>query len=120
MQVHRHLRDAVQIYGMRFKWIILQDGALLADYDENRWAAQSPDGPGDLEPLLREVEAYRAETVRLLRSLSSEDWGRRGRHQTIGEVVLEPYARHELAHEEQHLSQLRHALAVPAPILGDI
>ena len=32
----RHIRDIVQVYGMRFKWMILQNDPLLPDYDENR------------------------------------------------------------------------------------
>ena len=107
----RHIRDIVQVYGMRFKWMILQDGPFLPDYDENRWAVGSPDGAADIASLLDENAAYRAETVRLLRSLTPEAWARTGRHEVLGAVELDAYVRHELAHEEQHLEQLEHALA---------
>ena len=110
MQVIRHLRDAVQVYGMRFKWMILDDEPLLPNYDENRWAADSPDGPADIESVLAAIEAYRAETVRLLRALPPAGWQRRGNHEALGWLELGPYVRHELAHEEQHLAQLQHAL----------
>jgi hypothetical protein len=111
MEVLRHFRDAVHVYGMRFKFIALQDDPFLPDYDENRWAARSPDGPADVAGMLDEIAAYRGETVRLLRSLAPDAWTRTGRHETNGPVVLEPYVRHELAHEEQHLAQLRRALS---------
>jgi hypothetical protein len=110
LEVCRHLRDAVQVYGMRFKWIILQDDPFLPNYDEDRWVADSPDGPADIDQLLAEAAAFRAETVRLLRSLPDAAWSRRGRHELNGTVSLEPYVRHELAHEEQHLDQLWRAL----------
>jgi hypothetical protein len=110
IEVCRDVRDIAQVYGMRFKWMILQDDPLLANYDEDAWASRSPDGPAELERMLDEIEAYRAETARLLRSLPPEGWQRTGRHETIGPVVLEPYVRHELAHEEQHLAQLRASL----------
>jgi hypothetical protein len=110
MQTMRHVRDIAQVYGMRFKWIILQDDPLLANYEENDWAARSPDGPPELPAMLDEIAAYRAETVRLLRSLDDAGWRRTGRHEVIGVVELEPYVRHELAHEEQHLAQLTAAL----------
>lgn len=113
MQTVRHVRDIAQVYGMRFKWIILQDDPLLADYDENNWAERSPDGPAELPGMLDEIAAYRAETIRLLRFLDSAGWRRTGHHETIGVVELEPYVRHELAHEEQHLAQLAGALARP-------
>lgn len=115
MQVCRHLRDAVQVYGLRFKYIILEDEPFLPNYDENHWAAASPDGPADLASLLDQIEADRAETIRLLRAMPPGAWTRTGRHEVLGSVPLEPYLRHELAHEEQHLQQLRSALAGEAP-----
>ncbi len=109
-EVCRHLRDAVQVYGMRFKWMILQDDPFLPNYEEDRWVAASPDGPDELDRLIEEMEAYRAETVRLLRSRPAEGWQRTGRHEVLGPLTLEPYVRHEVAHEEAHLAQLRQAL----------
>jgi hypothetical protein len=111
LEVCRHIRDITQVYGMRFKWIVLQDDALLANYDEDRWVASSPDGPSDIAALLDEMRAYRGETVRLLRSLTEDGWSRQGRHEVLGPVTLEPYVRHQVAHEEQHLGQLQQALA---------
>ena len=78
----------------------------LPNYDEDRWVAESPDGPDQLAAMLDELAAYRAETVRLLRALPPAGWSRRGRHEVLGSVELEPYVRHQLAHEEQHLAQL--------------
>lgn len=109
IEVCRHLRDITQVYGMRFKWMILQDDPFLPNYDEDRWVAESPDGPGEIESMLREIEAYRGETLRLLRSMPSGGWSRTGRHEVLGTVELEEYARHQAAHEEQHLAQLRAA-----------
>ena len=114
METLRHFRDVVQVYGVRFKWMILDDDPLLANYDEDAWAANTTDGPGDVDAVVCEIEAYRAETVRLLRALPDDAWARSGRHDTLGRVVLEPYVRHELAHEEQHLVQLARALGVNA------
>lgn len=110
IEVVRHVRDVVQVYGMRFKWMILQDDPFLPNYDEDRWVAASPDGPAQLDAVLDELAAYRAETVRLLRALPAEGWSRRGRHEVLGSVELEPYVRHQLAHEEQHLAQLAGAI----------
>ncbi|MDP9237006.1 MAG: DinB family protein [Chloroflexota bacterium] len=113
IEICRHIRDAVQVYGMRFKWMILEDDSFLPNYDEDRWVAGSPDGPAELPAILQQVAAYRSETIRLLRSLSSAGWSRRGRHEISGWVELEPYVGHELAHEEQHLLQLRRAAGDP-------
>jgi hypothetical protein len=107
IEVLRHVRDVVQVYGMRFKWMILDDDPLLPNYDEDNWVAAHPDGASDIDAMLREMEAYRGETVRLLRALPAEGWSRRGRHEVLGSVELEAYVRHELAHELGHIEQLR-------------
>jgi hypothetical protein len=111
IEICRHIRDALQVYGMRFKWMILQDDPLLPNYEEDRWVAHHPDSPAELDTLVTEMAAYRAETVRLLRSLTPDSWSRPGHHEALGPLTLEPYVRHQLAHEEQHLSQLRGALS---------
>jgi hypothetical protein len=110
IEVLRHMRDITQVYGMRFKWMILDQDPFLPNYDEDRWVADHPDRAAQLDDLLREIAAYRAETVRLLRALPDEGWSRTGRHEALGTLVLEPYVRHELAHELQHLDQLQSAL----------
>ncbi len=112
LDVCKHLRDAVQVYGMRFKWMILQGDPFLPNYEEDGWIANSPDGADALSQMIAEMAAYRAETVRLLRALPPEGWTRSGRHEVLGPLTLEPYVRHELAHEESHLAQLRAALFV--------
>jgi len=111
LEVLRHVRDVVQVYGMRFKWMILDDDPFLPNYDEDNWVAASPDGPEQLADMLAELSAYRAETIRLLRALPPDGWLRTGRHEVLGNVVLDPYVRHQLAHEEQHLEQLQRALS---------
>jgi hypothetical protein len=106
----KHLRDVMKVYGLRFKYIILEDDPFLPNYDEDRWVANSPDTAADVESLLASMEADRAETVRLLRSLTDAGWSRHGRHEVLGSVDLDPYVRHELAHEEGHLAQIEEAL----------
>jgi hypothetical protein len=108
LETLRHFRDIAQVYGGRFKWMILDDDPFLPNYDEDRWVADSPDGPADAPALLDEIAA----TVRLLRALPPEGWARTGRHEVFGRVELEHYLRHEYAHEEQHLAQIAAALAV--------
>jgi hypothetical protein len=106
----KHLRDVIQVYGLRFKYMVLEDDPFLPNYDEDRWVAHSPDTAGDVESLIAEMDGDRAETVRLLRSLPDAGWSRTGRHELLGPLVLEPYVRHQLAHEEGHLEQIREAL----------
>jgi len=111
VEVCRHMPAAAQVYGMRFKWMILQNDPLLPNYEEDGWVANSPDGVDALPRMIDEMAAYRAETVRLLRALPPDGWSRSGRHEVLGALTLEPYVRHEVAHEESHVAQLRAALS---------
>jgi hypothetical protein len=38
------MRDIAQVYGARFKWMILDDDPFLPNYDEDRWVADAPEG----------------------------------------------------------------------------
>jgi hypothetical protein len=105
-----HMRDAAIVYTARFRWMIFDDDPVLPNYDEDNWVAASRDAVADLPAILGEITASREGLVRVLRRLPPEAWQRTGRHEVIGRVVLEPYVRHELAHEEMHLAQVAAAL----------
>jgi hypothetical protein len=64
----------------------------------------------DLDRILAHVAASRADIHALLTNLRDDEWQRTGRHEVIGTVALADYVAHEVAHERQHLEQLRKAL----------
>lgn len=109
-----HMRDIVMVYGLRFRWMAFDHNPLLPNYDEDRWVAECRDGPDDLEAMLKTIAAGRDETSRMLRRLTDGQWARTGRHEILGEVELEPYVRHQLAHEELHLAQIADAMGSSA------
>lgn len=114
LQVLGHMRDAALVYSARFRWIAFDDAPLLPDYNEDGWVAASRDVAADVPEIVDQIEASRADLVRVLGRLADEDWTRTGRHAVLGEVVLDHYVRHQLAHEESHLEQLREALRAVA------
>ena len=101
-----HLRDATLTYAARFRWIVFDDDPLMPDYDENNWVAASKDTPEDVRDILDQVAASRADLVRVLSRLEPAQWQRTGRHAVADSIVLEHYARHQVAHEEMHLGQI--------------
>ncbi len=105
-----HFRDATLVYAARFRFIVFNDDPLLPDYDENNWVAAARDTIDDTADILDEIGASRADLVRVLRRLPEEGWSRTGRHEAMGSVVLEHYARHQVAHEEMHITQIGAAL----------
>ena len=111
LQVVGHMRDAAIVYSARFRWMVFDDNPVLPNYDENNWVAAARDEPGDVPAILGEIGASRADLIRVLARLDEAAWSREGRHEVFGTVRLEPYVRHQLAHEEGHLRQLEAALA---------
>ena len=106
----KHVRDAALVYGLRFRFIVLDNNPLLPNYDEDNWVAASKDRVEDIASILAEIRASRSGLMRLLRRLDESDWSRTGRHEILGPVVLEAYVRHQVAHERMHLAQVRAAL----------
>ncbi len=105
-----HVRDIAAVYALRFRWIVLNDNPVLPDYDENRWVADSRNTTADLSRILGHIAASRADICDLLGRLSEGEWRRTGRHEVMGTVVLDEYLAHEVAHERQHIDQIRAAL----------
>lgn len=106
-----HLRDAALVYGIRFRWIAFDDNPFLPNYDENAWVQDRVDTSADAAEMILEFSANRRGLERMLGRLPDAAWGRTGRHEVLGSVTLEPYVRHQLAHELAHLDQIEAALA---------
>jgi hypothetical protein len=98
------------VYALRFRYIVFNDDPFLPDYDENNWVSASRDRVEDMPAIIDQIAASRADLVRMLSRLSEAAWRRGGRHEAMGPVVLEHYARHQVAHEEMHLAQIAAAL----------
>jgi len=114
-QVVCHMRDAALVYAARFRWIVFDEDPFLPNYNEDNWVAASRDTVDDLPAILDELAASRSDMIRVLRRLPDEAWTRTGRHEVIGPVALEPYVRHQLAHDRAHLAQLEAALVPRLP-----
>jgi DinB superfamily len=105
-----HMRDAAIVYSARFRWIVFDDNPFLPNYDENNWVSSSRDTATDAAEMLAEIAASRRDLMRVLGRLPEEAWARTGRHEVLGQLVLEPYVRHQLAHEQIHIAQIDTAL----------
>ncbi len=106
-----HLRDAALVYGIRFRWIAFDDNPFLPNYDENAWVQNRVDMSLDADEMILEFSANRRGLARMLGRLPDVAWARTGRHEVLGAIPLEPYVRHQLAHELAHLDQIEAALA---------
>ena len=125
-----HLRDVEELFQTRFHTILALDeprifvfGASLSDLapwritdrsdhplDPDRWAQDRQYHRQDPHEALAAFTRRRGIVVALLRSLDPADWERGGIHLSRGRLTLRDWVASLVAHDENHLAQLRRAL----------
>jgi len=109
-QVVHHLPDSHLNAYVRFKLALTEDEPTIKPYAEDRWAELADTKSTPIEISLVLLESLHDRWVRLLRSLSEEDWKRQFRHPELGVVPLEKnvalYAWHG-KHHVAHVTELR-------------
>ena len=78
---------------VRLRYVLAENDPLLMGYDQDAWARILDYHARPLEPALAVVEAVRANTTVLLRTLADEAWLRAGRHSESGPYSVESWLR---------------------------
>jgi len=109
-QVVHHVPDSHLNSYVRFKLALTEDEPTIKTYAEDRWAELSDTKATPIEVSLVLLESLHDRWVRLLRSLTPEQWKRRFRHPELGPMTLEKtlalYAWHG-RHHVAHITELR-------------
>ena len=109
-QVVHHLPDSHMNAYVRFKLALTEDNPTVKPYAEDRWAELADTRSTPPEVSLTLLDSLHDRWVRLLRSLSPDDWQRTFRHPELGAVSLEKnvalYAWHG-KHHVAHITELR-------------
>lgn len=109
-QVVHHVPDSHMNSYVRFKLALTEDEPTIKTYAEDRWAELSDTKATPVEVSLTLLESLHDRWVRLLRSLSSQDWKKTFRHPELGPMTLEKtlalYAWHG-RHHVAHITELR-------------
>ena len=109
-QVVHHMPDSLMNAYGRFKLALTEDEPTIKPYDEARWAQLADTRETPIETSLVLLEQLHDRWVRLLRSLSADDYARRLRHPEMGvqrlDQVLALYEWHG-AHHVGHVTSLR-------------
>ena len=101
-----HCADSETNSHGRIRFVLAEDNPEIAGYDPDNWARRFNYLDHPLSAAMMTVEAVRANTVPILRSLTDEDWQRSGTHSESGpgytaELWLSIYAAHCHDHAEQ-------------------
>jgi uncharacterized damage-inducible protein DinB len=109
-QVVHHVPDSHLNSYVRFKLALTEDEPTIKPYAEDRWAELADTKSTPVEVSLTMLDALHDRWVRLLRSLSPEEWKRTFRHPDLGAMTLEKtlalYAWHG-RHHVSHITSLR-------------
>lgn len=109
-QVVHHVPDSHLNAYMRFKLALTEDDPTIKPYAEDRWAELADTKATPVEVSLALLDSLHDRWVRLLRSLTEEEWKRTFRHPDLGPMTLEKtlalYAWHG-KHHIAHVTELR-------------
>jgi hypothetical protein len=109
-QVVHHLPDSHMNSYVRFKLALTEDEPTIKPYAEDRWAELADTRATPVEVSLTLLDSLHDRWVRLLRSMTPEDWKRTFRHPELGPMALEKtlaiYAWHG-RHHVAHITELR-------------
>jgi hypothetical protein len=99
----------------RIRRLLAEEEPFLPDFDGERIAGERDYLKLPLAPALSAFAAAREQTLRLLRSVSGEQWARSGRQEGVGAVTLAELPRRILDHDRAHLEEIADLLADLAP-----
>jgi uncharacterized damage-inducible protein DinB len=109
-QVVHHVPDSHLNSYVRFKLALTEQEPTIKPYAEDRWAELADTKATPIEVSLTLLDSLHDRWVRLLGSLSPEDWKRTFRHPDLGPMTLEKnlalYAWHG-RHHVAHITSLR-------------
>ena len=104
-QVIHHLPDSHMNSYIRFKLALTENDPTIKPYAEDRWAQLADTNATPVEVSLTLLDSLHDRWMRLLRSLTPEEWQRTFRHPDLGSMTLEKalaiyawHGRHHVAH----------------------
>lgn len=112
VEVLAHLADLELVYGARLRAMLTLDRPSLQQVDGRQLASRARYLDWPLAMALDRFRRRREETVELLDRCSAEDLGRCGLHPSRGSMTVADLVAVMLAHDTDHVGQIRHRLGL--------
>lgn len=110
-EVACHVRDLEESFMARFQTIMAMDEPKFLPVEPDRWASERQYARNDAAEAIQAFRARRDETLKFLRGLKPEQWERGGIHATRGRMTAKDFLDLMVWHDNNHLDQLKRALA---------
>jgi DinB superfamily len=112
VEVLCHLRDNEEWFLERMKLVIAMDEPRFLATNPDRWASERQYLTNDATLALAAFTRRREETLAFLRELGPDEWNRAGVHaDSRGRRTIDEFLSVMAWHDDNHLDQLRRALA---------
>jgi uncharacterized damage-inducible protein DinB len=106
-----HVRDIEESFMARLQAVMLMDEPKLLPVEPDRWAADRQYQRNDAAEALDSFRTRRDESLKFLHGLKPAQWERGGLHATRGRMTIRDFVGLMVWHDDNHLDQLRRALA---------
>ena len=109
-----HLLEGELVYAVRIGQVLTLEDPVIQAYDQDAWVSRfgTVDGfAGDVSSWVALHSLLRRRLCAVLSSLSDSEWARGGRHEERGAETVRGIVDHLVAHDREHLAQLRAAVA---------
>jgi hypothetical protein len=106
-----HIRDTEESFMIRFQSILAMDEPKFLPVEPDRWATERQYLRNDAGEALAAFRGRRKECLAFLRGLKPEQWERGGIHATRGRMTVKDFVALMAWHDDNHLDQLKRALA---------
>ncbi len=109
-QVLGHLADTEMVYGVRIRMIVTQERPTIVGYDQDAWGSRFKDLDESGQQTFLRWRILREANLRLLGSLTPDEWSRVGNHSERGEESIRSMVALLAGHDRAHLDQIKRAL----------
>jgi hypothetical protein len=110
-EILAHLAEDEIATAWRYRQMIESPGCSLSGFDQDIWARLGDYPSRDPADSLRLFTLVREANLRMLGSLSADEWQRHGVHAERGSITVQDLARHMAGHDANHLEQIRKILS---------
>jgi hypothetical protein len=106
-EILAHLADAEIVHGFRIRLILGASGTAIQAFDQDVWAGYSDYPSHDPSLSLEAWRVNRERTLRLLRSLTKEQWEYFGMHSERGKETVKRVSEMIAGHDINHYRQIK-------------
>lgn len=97
------------VYSIRLQKILSEEMPYMELFNISEWEEKNYDPAEPAPEILREYLALRTQELKLLRTLTPQQWTQLGRHSTFGVRTLQWWVERMLEHATRQLNEIRTA-----------